>query len=349
MKKRILAAAMSVAMLLSLTGCSSELSDEYITVKKYKGLEVTEVTKEEVTDETVETTINDKLSAAATTEEITDRAAELGDTVVMDYVGTVDDVAFDGGTATDASLVLGSGSYIGANGDYEGFEDQIVGHKVGEEFDITVMFPEDYSEEMGGKVADFHITLKSITQTIVPELTDEWVAENSEESETVDEYREEIRASLEEDAENVQTATLQEAVAAALVEQVEVTTLPEDMVTAQYDEIVKYYETYAAMYGAELTDFITNYMGMTEEDFEASAQESAENYVVTILAMELIAEKEGIEITEEDISELAAVYGYDDNEAFIEQYGEDVVNQSILFDKVTLFLVDECVQVEAEE
>ena len=108
---------------------------------------------------------------------------------------------YTSGSAQAQDLQLGSGSYIGASGDYAGFEDQIAGHQTGEEFDITVQFPENYTEEMAGKVADFHIVLNEIYTENVPELTDEWVQSNSDDSENVDQYREEVRKQLEEQAD----------------------------------------------------------------------------------------------------------------------------------------------------
>ena len=145
MKKRVIAVLTAVLMTASLAGCGSgKLSNDYVTVNKYKGLEVTEVAKNEVSDDSVEQEIQSRLEAAATEQDVTDRAAQSGDWVNIDYTGTLDGVAFDGGTATGYDLELGSGSFIGASGDYQGFEDQIVGHNTGEEFDITVQFPENY-------------------------------------------------------------------------------------------------------------------------------------------------------------------------------------------------------------
>ena len=139
------------------------------------------------------------MEAAATEQDVTDRAAQSGDWVNIDYTGTMDGTAFDGGSATGYDLELGSGSFIGANGDYQGFEDQIVGHNTGEEFDITVQFPENYqSSDLAGKPANFHIVLNKIYQKVTPELTDEWVVNNSESSKTVDEYKEEVKNSLQE-------------------------------------------------------------------------------------------------------------------------------------------------------
>ena len=153
MKKRVIAVLAAVLMTASLAGCGSgKLSNDYVTVNKYKGLEVTEVAKNEVSDDSVEQEVQSRLEAAATEQDVTDRAAQSGDWVNIDYTGTLDGVAFDRGTATGYDLELGSGSFIGANGDYQGFEDQIVGHNTGEEFDITVQFPDSYqSSDLAGK------------------------------------------------------------------------------------------------------------------------------------------------------------------------------------------------------
>ena len=200
MKKRVIAVLTAVLMTASLVGCGSgKLSNDYVTVNKYKGLEVTEVAKNEVSDDSVEQEVQSRLEAAATEQDVTDRAAQSGDWVNIDYTGTMDGTAFDGGSATGYDLELGSGSFIGASGGYQGFEDQIVGHNTGEEFDITVQFPEGYpSADLAGKPANFHIVLNKIYQKVAPELTDEWVVNNSESSKTVDEYKEEVKNSLQE-------------------------------------------------------------------------------------------------------------------------------------------------------
>ena len=193
MKKKLIAVIAGVFLMGSLTGCSSQLSNEYITIKQYKGLEVPQVEATELTDDQVTNYVNYFLQADATRTEVTDRAAQTGDTVNIDYVGKVDGVEFQGGSAQGTDLELGSGSFIGANGDYQGFEDQIVGHNKGEQFDITVQFPDTYmNTEMAGKVAVFTITLNGIYTVDVPKLTDKWVKENSVEATTVKEYKKEI-------------------------------------------------------------------------------------------------------------------------------------------------------------
>ena len=166
-KKKWNAVIISSILAVSLAGCSSELSDEYITIKKYKKLEIPKVEKTEVTDTSVENTINNYLSLSQEREEIKDRAAENGDTVDIDYTGTINGQEFSGGSASGAHLILGSGQFLGAEGDYKGFEEQIVGHKPGDNFDITVKFPEAYpNEEVADKPANFNITLNGIYEMI---------------------------------------------------------------------------------------------------------------------------------------------------------------------------------------
>ena len=352
MKRKIAAVLISAALAGSLlAGCSGELSNDYVTVTQYKGLEVPQVVAEEVTDDQVEQTIQSALSADMTKNPIADRAAQSGDWVNIDYTGYVDGEAFDGGSAEGADLELGSGSFIGATDDYKGFEDQIAGHNTGDEFDIKVQFPETYSNNpaMAGVVADFHIVLNEIYSQETPELTDEWVAENSEDSETVDEYREEVRTSLEESAEESARSELRTSIQDALLAQSEIKEYPEGAVDEQIEQANEYYTSIAGLYGMELSDFITTYLQTTEEDFNASVETAAQQTVQLDEALKLIAEKENLEPSDEEyekeIADLAESAGMDDVDAFKEQYGEDVLKESVLRQTVLDYLVDHCVQV----
>lgn len=351
MKKNVIAAVLAAMTVLALAGCSSELSNEYVIVKQYKGLEVPKTEKDEVADEEIDQAIQANLQGTADRLPVTDRAAQTGDWVNIDYVGTVDGVAFDGGTAQAQDLLLGSGGYIGASGDYEGFEDQIVGHNVGEEFDITVQFPENYSPDMAGKVADFHITLNEIYVEDIPELTDEWVLANSEGAETVDEYREEIRGQIEESVDRQTESEMTEAVWDALMENVEVKEYPEDAVQQQVDQVKEQYVQIAELYGTTLEDLIETQFMMTEEDFNELLKESAQEAAVFDEAVKLIAKKEKLDLSDEEyeekIAEYAKEYGVDADE-YKEQVGEDRLKSTILREIVVEYLIDECVQVEQD-
>lgn len=353
MKKKMIAMILAAAVAGTLAGCSNELSNEYVTVTQYKGLEVSQVEDAEVTDEQVEQVIQTNLESTAEKAAVTDRAAEMGDWVNIDFTGYMDGVAFDNGSAQAQDLQLGSGSYIGASGDYAGFEDQIAGHQTGEEFDITVQFPENYSEEMAGKVADFHIVLNEIYTENVPELTDEWVQSNSEDSENVDQYREEVRKQLEEQAEASVQSQLRSLVQEALLENIEVEKYPEDVVNKQIEEMETYYTQMAAMYGVELADFIETYLQTTEDDFNARIKEAAQQTAALDQAVLLIAEKENLEPSDEEYEERVKEYaeqaGMTDVDAYKEQVGEDVLKNAIRIDVVTDYLVEECIQVEESD
>lgn len=354
MNKRWIAVIAGGIMALCLAGCSSGMSDEYITIKKYKKLEIPKIEKMEVTDDLVESAVNSRLAADQEEEEVTGRAAENGDIVDIDYTGTVDGVAFDGGTASGVRLTLGSGRFITAEGDYKGFEEQIVGHNPGDSFDIQVKFPEDYRDEkMAGVVANFHITLNGIYENKLPELTDEWVKENSEESKTVEEFKEEIRRQMEENSEQQVTNSLQTAALEALLEETEVKKFPEDEVEAEYKTTEDSYKRLADGYGMEFEEFLETYMKMSMEDFQKRTQESSEKIVKANLACRLLAEKKKLEPTEEEFEKEIKKYAedadYDDVDEFKERMGEEMLKNAIRQRKVADYVAEKCIQVESQE
>lgn len=356
MKKKILAVMLAAALAGALAGCSGELSNDYVTVTQYKGLEVPQpAPAEEVTDDMVEQVVQSNLAAYAQSEPVTDRAAEMGDTVNVDYTGYIDGEAFDGGSAEGADLELGSNSFIGATDDYEGFEEQIVGHETGDEFDIKVQFPDPYTRnpDMSGTVADFHIVLNSISLQTTPELTDEWVQENSEDSDTVEEYREAIRSQLEESMQASVDAELTDSVQTALMENVEVKEYPEDRVEELTKQMTDYYTQLAGLYGVELGEFVETYLQTTEEDFNTQIDTQVRQSVALEEALKLIASKQHLEPSEEEYQEAIAEYaeeaGFDDVEEYIGQVGEEELKAAALREKVTEYLVEKCVQVEQSD
>lgn len=345
MKKKLITLLTAGVLAVSLAGCSGELSNEYVTVKQYKGLEVAQVLPEDITDDDIDSEIQIRLQMSVKEETITDRPAQDGDMVDIDFTGTIDGEEFSGGSAEGYAFQLGSGAMIGATDDYKGFEEQIVGHNTGDEFDIQVQFPEDYSlnPDMSGVVADFHIVLNKIYTSEVPELTDEWVKENSEESETVDEYKEEIRQFC---LDQLLATEMQD----VFMDQIEAKKYPEGEVEAQISDGEEYYNQYAVSVGLDLDTFIENYIGMTREDFDAQMKESAQNVVKTQEAVKLLADKLNLEPSEEEYQEgmlrYAVMAGTTDVEAYAESVGEDLLKDVIRQDAVMQYLVDQCVQVE---
>lgn len=219
--------------------------------------------------------------------------AENGDTVDMDFEGFADGVAFEGGKAEHYSLVLGSGSFI------PGFEDQLIGHEAGEEFDVNVTFPEEYqAKELAGKPAVFKIKLHEVKTKELPALDDEFAKDVSE-YDTLDELKASIRKGMEE--RNEKQAAL--AVENDLVDQVIATIegdIPEAMYEARMDEAVRDFEYRLAQQGLKL-DMYLQYMGQTLESFRASFKEQAEKQVKIRLALEAVAAAEQIVASDEDL------------------------------------------------
>ena len=219
--------------------------------------------------------------------------AENGDTVDMDFEGFVDGVAFEGGKAEHYSLVLGSGSFI------PGFEDQLIGHEAGEEFDVNVTFPGEYqAKELAGKAAVFKIKLHEVKTKELPALDDEFAKDVSE-YDTLDELKASIRKGMEE--QNEKQAAL--AVENDLVDQVIATIegdIPEAMYEARMDEAVRDFEYRLAQQGLKL-DMYLQYMGQTMESFRASFREQAEKQVKIRLALEAVAAAEQIAASDEEL------------------------------------------------
>ena len=339
MKKRILTLIMGLCMIATLTGCGNgEISNDKIRIKQYKGLEVTE-TVLEVTDDDVEMSIQSTLETMSTTTDVTDRPAQEGDFVTIDYEGKLDGVAFEGGTATNQSVTIGAGGYV------DGFEEGIVGHSVGETFDVDVTFPEDYTEELAGKAVVFTMTLHSIQEVHVPELTEDLLPELSETAKTIEEYKEEVRADLEASNKESAESALESQVWEKLLENCVVDKYPEDQI-----------EEFVANVEAQFSEMATQYDMTAAELFEAYYGVSPEDYVKNSIKMEyaiaLIAEEEGITLTakeyEEGLEEQALQQGYEDGEAFEEAVGRETAELLILQPKVTKLLVENCKIVKEE-
>lgn len=239
----------------------------------------------------MESSIQATLEAQAETKEVTDRPVESGDTVNIDFLGKIDGEAFEGGSAEGYPLTIGSGTFI------EGFEDSIIGHKIGETFDWEGTFPEDYPQEnLAGADVVFTITVNSISVEEVPELTDELVKTLSEDSTTVAEYKEEVKKDLEEQAQTNYDFTLQQNAWQAVLENTEVNEYPQEKVDEMADSLIQQYKDAAEYYGMEYEDFVEQQMGYALEDFETEVDAVAKENVKDELAVEAIAKAEKIEL-----------------------------------------------------
>lgn len=277
-----------------------------VEVKDYKGIEVEKIVNP-VTDEDINKQLDALREKNVTVETVDDRAAENGDDVVIDFEGFKDDVAFEGGKAEDFTLSLGSGQFI------PGFEDQIVGHNAGEEFDINVTFPEEYQvKELAGAPAVFKIKLKSISKKVMPELDDDMVKDSTE-FDTVDEYKADVKKKLEEANEKHADSEVEAKIFDKVIENM-TAEIPQVMFDNRVNEMISELEQRLAPQGISL-DLYMQYTGQTIDTVKKAYAEQAEKQVKLRLALEKIAKLENIEVTEDELKaefdKLAEAYKLD--------------------------------------
>ena len=223
------------------------------------------------------------------------RSAEMGDTVVFDFDGSLDGVPFDGGKAEDFSLELGSGQFI------PGFEDQIVGHEVGDEFEISVKFPEDYqAEELKGKDATFKIKLHQIKRKELPTLDDEFAKDVSE-FDTLDEYKNSLREKLQSDREKQEETNVENQIFDALIEKVQ-GEIPEEMYEQEVEESINNFAYRLQSQGLNLETYL-KYTGMDVNAIKEQFRPQSEKQLKLRLALEKIAELENLEVSDEAVEE----------------------------------------------
>jgi len=278
-----------------------------VTLGQYKGLEV-EADQQELTDAMVDAEIERDRDKASRTLDVEDRPVEKGDIVNLDYAGTIDGVAFEGGTAQGQTLTIGSGSFI------PGFEDQMIGMQLNEERDLNVAFPADYhSSEVAGKDAVFHVKVNGIQKVEKPELDDDFAADISDFN-TFEEYKADVIKRLQERIAKSNENAAKNALVDKAVENAQVD-IPQAMIDTQGDYMIREMEMNAAYQGIRLDDYL-KYMGMTREALKAQNEAEATRRVKNELVIDAIRKAEGIEPTEEDIEQQIREQA--------ERYGQDV-------------------------
>lgn len=263
-----------------------------VEIGSYKGLKIKSY-EYNVTDEDVVKEMNKIAAGKAETVEVTDRSCKSGDTVTLDFSGSVDGVKFPGGTAEDYDLELGSGAFI------PGFEEQVEGMSVGEKKDINVTFPEDYqADDLKGKQAVFAINLKKIKEKKFPELTDEFVKANAG-VETVEEYRQKCRERLERQAATRSLNETENSILKAITDTSKAE-IPDAMIEQEIDKMVQDF-SYRLMYqGIKLDEYI-RYMGVTMEQFREQFKGSATSRVMSTLVIDKIVREENIKAEPEEV------------------------------------------------
>lgn len=324
----------------SVEATESSASEEVIEDKgevtklgTYKGVEVTKMSTE-VTDEELDQRIQSALSANPEYIEITDRAAENGDTVDIDYVGMKDGTAFDGGTANGYKLELGSGSFI------PGFEEGLIGAKTGDELSLNLTFPEDYNNaDLAGQAVVFDVTVNGIEEKKDAVLDSNFVQRVSDFS-TVDEYKADTLASMEAEKEQQAEQQLENDALDAAVNNSEFD-VNQAAVDQQYNNQLNYYTSMVQSYGMTLNDYVSMF-GMTEDSFKEELKTQSELAIKQQLLVKAIAEKEGFTVEDADRQKVADQYGVTIDELKT-QYGEDAVEETSLMYKVVAYIKDNAV------
>ena len=305
---------------------------KYVTIGQYKGLSL-DKTVEAVTDDMVDGRIKEELQNKA--EEVTEGSVQNGDVVTINYVGPKDGVAFDGGTANNYELTIGSGTFI------DGFEDGIIGMKKGQTKDLDLTFPEEYSsEELAGQEVVFKVTLQSFKRA--PELTDDWAAKNTD-CKTAEEYRKEIRTTLEDEAKTSAQNTLRETAWNTVLSASEVKEYPQDDLDTAKTEFKTLYENYAKQGDMTLEDFVKA-QGISMDDFEEQSSQYAEYKVKQNLIVQGIMDAENMTLEDEKSlsiqDELIKAYNVKDLAALVDKYGQAAVDESIGLLRVEDFILD---------
>ncbi len=274
-----------------------------VKIEGYAGIEV-EKKVEEVTDEEIEREINMIRERNSREIEVTDGVSEMNDVCTIDYEGFVDGVAFEGGKGNDYPLKLGSGNFI------PGFEEQVAGHKIGEQFDVNVTFPEEYhAKELAGKAAVFKTVIHAIKHVELPELDDDFAKDVSE-FDTMDEYRADVKAKIAKRHEDEADRKFEDAILDVLIEKL-VADIPEQMYVAETENFVRDYDNRLRMQGLDLKTYF-QYTGMNLDTLREQLRPQAEKQVKLRLALEAIAKKEKIKVTkaetEAEIARIAEAY-----------------------------------------
>ncbi len=264
-----------------------------VTLGDYKGVEIEKVDAE-VTDADIEAALLNEQKQNARNVPVEDRAAKLDDEVSLDFEGFVDGAAFEGGKGENYQLKLGSHSFI------DTFEDQIVGKNIGDEFDVNVTFPEDYqAEELAGKPAVFKCKLNGIKETQLPELDDDFAADVSE-FDTLDEYKEDLKATLKVKKEKEAKNEKESKVIDKIIEDAEME-IPTPMIDTQKEQMVNEFAQQLSYQGLSIDQYF-QFSGMTKEKFMETAEPEAIRRIKSRLVLEAVVKAENIEVSEEELN-----------------------------------------------
>ncbi len=309
-------------------------ASDYVTLGDYMGMEVTVEGNYDVTDDDIKEEVEMELSMMGPDYQVPNREiVKDGDQVNVDYVGKIDGETFDGGTAEDRDIVIGSGSLI------DGFEDGLIGKKVGDVVDLNLKFPEDYAKtELAGKDVVFTVTINSLKEPVeltYDTLTDDYIKTKTGLS-SVDDYLKEVRAAMEEEAQSAKEDNATYAVLDKLREVCKVNSHPEGLDEERMEQNMQYYRDMASAQGADLETMLS-YYGMTEDDLRKEIEESTPKSVDVELILQAIADKEGISKDEKAyqayIDDVLAQGVYENEEQLYSDFSKEYVHRQFCQDK----------------
>ena len=356
MKKRMLCLLSACLAMILLAGCGAKdvaylkdirKIDQYVTLGQYKGLKA-EAVKSEITDEYMDMYLEYMLSQLTTYEEVTGRPVQLWDTVNIDFTGFIDGEQFEGGSSEGYDLEIGSNSFI------SGFEDGLIGANIGDTVILDLAFPDPYNNnpDLSGKPVTFEVKINSISEGIIPELTDELVVSfEIPDVTTTEAFRARLKEEFEADAETVYRQTIKEQLAKAVTDNATVT-VPEKMTQRQYDMLMKQLSKLAAEQNMELKNYLLMYYNLTSDNYEEELRKTAEESAKQTLVFRAVADAEGITVTEQD---LEANISYDAEQVGMtpEEYkaslDEASYEEYVLSIKVLDYLMGEAVITEPAE
>lgn len=309
-----------------------------VTLGKYKGVKV-EAADVTVTDEEVTAEIDREREKNSRTVDITDRAVKSGDSATIDFEGFVDGVAFEGGKGTDYPLTIGSGAFI------PGFEEALIGAEVGVETEVNVTFPEEYqAAELAGKAAVFKCTVKKLQEKLLPELDEDFVGEVSEDSDTVDDYKEEIRKKLTDRKETEAKNKKEDAVVDAIIEDAKMD-IPDAMVETQQRQLLQDYAQRMQSQGLTMEQYM-QFTGMTTQTLLEQLKPQALKRIQSRLVLEAVAAAEKMEASEEDFEEevksMAEIYQMETDKVkeLLGENGKKQVMEDLCIKKAVEFVVE---------
>ena len=313
-------------------------------LKKYKGIEIEKI-EYNVKDQDIENELKDMQDKNSRLITVDDRPAQNDDTAIIDFEGFVDGVAFDGGKGENYNLVLGSHSFI------EGFEDQVVGMKIGEEKEINVTFPKEYfSKNLAGKPATFKVKLNELKKKELPKLDDEFAKDVSE-FDTLKELKQSIKEKLEKQFQDREKYEKEDAVVRELVKELEVD-IPSGMIETEVDNMMRDMEQRMSYQGLKMEQYL-KMMNKTEEQFKKEYEPQALDAIKSRLALEVVIKSEKIEATDEEIKakieEMAKNYGKEPKELEENTNIKEYIKNGIENEKAMEFLVANCKEKKAEK